>query len=126
MNKLFSEENKVPRTLFELERRQGPPHKQSETVWKCCPLRSVCLFRQENKERVYLVCLGIKLKSVNEDFYLLIKISSPKLQSAPSDFLTGGNLSDCIKLFLEPQKALYYFFHICGSSPPDLQTHLNV
>ena len=44
--KLFSEDNKVPRTLVEARKVAGSAkHKQNKTVGKlCCPLESVCLF----------------------------------------------------------------------------------
>ena len=39
MNKLFSEENKVPRILFEARKVAGSAtYKQSETVWNCVVL----------------------------------------------------------------------------------------
>ena len=51
INKPFSEENKVPRTLFEARQVAGSAtYNQSETVWLSCPIRSVCLFSHENKE----------------------------------------------------------------------------
>ena len=31
--------------------------------------------------------------------------------------ITGGNLSDCMQLLLEPRKALYYSVHIRSSTP---------
>ena len=34
----------------------------------------------------------------------------------PLSDITGGYLSDYMQLLLEPQKALYYFFHICSST----------
>ena len=36
IKKLFSEENQVPRTLFEARKVAGPAkYKQSETLWDC-------------------------------------------------------------------------------------------
>ena len=32
INELFSDENKVPENSWKLERWQGPPHKQSNTI----------------------------------------------------------------------------------------------
>ena len=60
INKLLSEEHKVPKHRLKLERWQGPPHINK----MCCSLRSICLFSlfsHKNKEIiVHLICLGIK------------------------------------------------------------------
>ena len=66
INKLFSEENKVPRTLFEARKlAESATYKQSKTAWNCVVLWVQFLY------------------SVSEDLSLLVKISSPKLRSAP-------------------------------------------
>ena len=81
VNKLFSEENKVPEHSLKLERWQGPPH--INTQYKlCCPLK---LFTQSLAEiHVYF------------HYYLslLINISSLKLQTAP---LTGINTDNLLE-----------------------------
>ena len=38
----------------------------------------------------------------------------------PESDITGDNLTDYMQLPPEPQKALYYFFHICSITPRDL------
>ena len=60
-----------------------------------CLLRSVCfisLFSHENKESVYLVCVGI------ENWSMKIKIASPELCSAPLKtsffYLTLGKIAN--------------------------------
>ena len=40
--------------------------------------------------------------------------------------ITVGNISDYIQPPLEPQKALYYCFHMCNSAPQDLLVDLNM
>ena len=66
MNKLFSQENKVPRTLCEAREVAGSAkYKQSKTSMKvCCSLGSVLFFvffpHILNKEFVNLVGLGLK------------------------------------------------------------------
>ena len=65
INKLFSEENKVPEHCLKLERWQGPPRQQSKTVWNCVVLYD------------HFVYSVMKTKSVIED--LLIQTSSLKI-----------------------------------------------
>ena len=54
INKLFSEENEVPRTLLEARKVAGSAtYKQSETVWRC-----VCVFSwfgHENVEGLFII-----------------------------------------------------------------------
>ena len=45
----------------------------------CSPIRSLCLFSHEGRQFVFSL---FKPKKVNENRSLLIKISSPKLESA--------------------------------------------
>ena len=60
----------------------------------CCPLRSVCLFRQENKWFVYLHSFlwHYKWRKGKKDLPLFI-LSSPKLQIAPLNFNLNWELS---------------------------------
>ena len=88
INKLFSEENNVPRRrsrrLNDGRVRHLSPKQNSMKL--CCPLRSVCLFVQSWKQRAapYLVWL---CSNKNQDLSLLIEISSNKLHIAPlSDY----------------------------------------
>ena len=78
INKLISEENKVPEECLKLERWQGPPNinkvKQYEIVLSS-KVGLIILFIQSRKQSgfVYLVCLRMKKKkkSINEDLPLL-------------------------------------------------------
>ena len=80
INKLFPEEDNVPTTLFDARKVAGSAtYKQSKTVWH---FHSVYLFCHKNKKFANFVCLAIK-ETVKDIFSLLIKVSSPKLHSAP-------------------------------------------
>ena len=80
INKLFSEENKVPKTLFEARKLAGSAtYKQWNSMKLCCPFRSVCI--QTWKQFVYLVCSGTQI-SVYEYLSLII-FSFTKRSSAP-------------------------------------------
>lgn len=57
----------------------------------CCPLRSVVLFGNENKDSFF--GLFSHEISVNEDLAVLIKVSSPKLHSAPLRKVSGKQKS---------------------------------
>ena len=89
INKLFSEENKVPRTLFfKLKTWQGPPHINKIRQYETMMPSNVSLFIQgffPHLKLFVLYKLGIK-KSVS----LLIKMSSLKLHSAPLKYLNGS------------------------------------
>ena len=64
----------------------------SQTVCKCVVcLWSICLFIHERK--VCLFSLFRHKKSVNEDVSLLIKMSSPKLYSAPFNNIINSDSS---------------------------------
>ena len=53
---MFSEENKIPEQCLKLERWQGPPHINTMKQYKLCfPLRSVCLFSDEDEQFDYFV-----------------------------------------------------------------------
>ena len=53
-------------------------YKHLNGVRLCCSLNSVCLFSHENKESLFIELV----QGVKEDFSLLIKMYSPKLNCA--------------------------------------------
>ena len=64
VNKLFSEENEVPRTTFQARKVAGSATYEQNSMKKCCPLRSVCLFSlfaHKHREFVDLVCQSYTL-----------------------------------------------------------------
>ena len=87
INKLFSEENKVPRNLFEARKVAGSAKcKQSMTVCTVLSFKVILFIviiqLWQWRDLVYLVCFGKEI-SVHEDVSLLIKINSPQLHSYP-------------------------------------------
>ena len=89
MKVLFSEENKVPRTLFEDRRIVGSAtYEQSKTIWNCVVLYGQFVYslysvmKTWNQSRLFSL-FRHKKKSVNED-------SSPKLCSAPLTTTTAS------------------------------------
>ena len=77
-------ENKAPGKMFDSREVAGSAtYKQSKTVRNCVVLQGQFVYSiMKTRRFVYFVCLGIK-NSVKKDLYLLIKMSSPKLRSAP-------------------------------------------
>ena len=79
INKLFSEKNKVPRTLFEVRKAAGSATYKQNSMKLCRPLTSACLlslFSHENKESLFIWFVWTLKKSVNEDLCFLIKMST--------------------------------------------------
>ena len=85
---MFSEENKIPEQCLKLERWQGPPHINTMKQYKLCfPLRSVCLFSDEDEQFDLVIILFWQRK---------IHISYPKLRTAPLiHFLQSRLASRC-------------------------------
>ena len=54
INKLFSEVNKVPRTLLELESWQGQPHMNKIKQYEIVLSFKVTLFSHKNKESLFI------------------------------------------------------------------------
>ena len=61
---------------------------------ECCPSRSLFLFVQLRKQSflLFIKFVWAWKKSVNEDLSLLIRISSPKLHSAPLNVRFGSEI----------------------------------
>ena len=69
INKLLSEENKVPDHCLKREKWQGPPHVNKVKQYDIVLSFNVSLFIQfiqswKQREFVYLVCLGINNQSM--------------------------------------------------------------
>ena len=78
INKLFPEENKVPRRLFEARKVSGSATcKQNTTLWNCVVIYSVYTVMKTS------LFLHKVTHSVDEDLSLRITFTSSKLHSAP-------------------------------------------
>ena len=102
---------------------QGPPNtnqvKQCEIVLSFKVSRFIQLWKQS--ESVYLVCLGIKRKSVDRELSLLIKISYPKRHKTGVLHFHKKKLKrkDHLSLYLEIQICLNIWF---GTFPLNQQS----
>ena len=61
--------------------------------------------------------LLLEWSSSQQDLFLKPSSYITHNVSGPMSDITGGSLSDDMLLLLEPEKALYFFFHIYSSTP---------